>query len=89
MTEQLRNFLTILREKKVLARTGLAHATLYDKLNPKSSRYDPTFPRQVKLGPKAVGWVESEIQSWLESRVNASRAQSQHSNHCAQLEGGE
>jgi prophage regulatory protein len=87
VTEQLRNILTILRLKQVRVRTGLARATLYDKLDPKSSRYDPTFPRQVKIGPKAVGWIESEIQGWIESRINASRALSQHSNQCAQLEG--
>jgi len=75
VTEQKRNIHTILRLKQVRARTGLARATLYDKLDPKSSRHDSTFPRQVKIGPKAVGWIESEIQNWIESRVNASRAQ--------------
>jgi len=26
------------------------------------------FPNRRKLGPKKVGWLESEIQSWLRSR---------------------
>jgi prophage regulatory protein len=26
------------------------------------------FPQSIKLGPRAVGWAESEITAWLESR---------------------
>ena len=26
------------------------------------------FPKPVKLGARAVGWVESEVTTWLESR---------------------
>ena len=29
------------------------------------------FPQRVHLGPRAVGWVEGEIESWLRERVNA------------------
>nr|ART37181.1 D478 [uncultured bacterium] len=31
------------------------------------------FPRRVKIGVRAVGWLESEVTAWLESRVAASR----------------
>lgn len=33
------------------------------------------FPRPISLGTRAVGWIESEINEWLESRVKASREQ--------------
>ncbi|NOX84053.1 MAG: AlpA family transcriptional regulator [Alphaproteobacteria bacterium] len=29
------------------------------------------FPRQVRLGPARVGWVEDEIDEWIEQRVAA------------------
>lgn len=60
----------MLRLKQVVDRTGLSKSNIYDRLNPKSSRYDPTFPRQFKLGVSAVGWLESDIEAWLLSRAN-------------------
>ncbi len=63
----------ILRRKQVEARTGLSRTTIYDRINPKSPRYDSTFPKPISLGPGAVGWVESELNSWIESRIVASR----------------
>lgn len=65
----------LIRIKQVISRTGLSKSAIYDKLDTKSPRYDPTFPRQLSLGVGAVAWVESEIDSWLTSRpvVNASR----------------
>jgi len=75
MAEELRRALTILRRKQVEARTGLSTSGLYDRLNPKSPRYDPSFPSQVRLsdGGTAVGWIESEVEAWIESRIRASR----------------
>ncbi len=74
MAERIQNAkgITILRLKQVSECTGLSRSTIYDRMNPKSPRYDPTFPKSVELGPGAVGWVESEIQAWLASRVNGS-----------------
>ena len=31
------------------------------------------FPRSVKIGSRAKGWVQSEIIGWLEQRINDSR----------------
>lgn len=28
------------------------------------------FPKRVKLGNNRVGWVESEVQDWLQSRID-------------------
>lgn len=65
--------LTILRRKQVEARTGLSRSTIYEKINPRSPRYDPTFPKQVRLGNDAVGWVEAEINRWIATRIRSSR----------------
>ena len=29
------------------------------------------FPPRVHLGPRAVGWVEEEVESWLRKRMEA------------------
>ena len=53
----------ILRLPAVMARTGYSAMTLWRK------ERDGTFPRRVKLGPNSVGWIESEIERWIESRI--------------------
>jgi predicted DNA-binding transcriptional regulator AlpA len=32
-----------------------------------------TFPNWVSLAGRAVGWLEAEIQEWLQRRIEASR----------------
>lgn len=59
----------VLRLPSLTDRVGLATATIYDKLDPKSPRHDPTFPLPVSLGQRAVGWVEEEIDGWLLARI--------------------
>lgn len=76
MSENLKAALTILRRKQVEARTGLSRSTIYAKLkrNPKRpSDYDPTFPRPISIGAKAVGWIEAEVNAWLEMQIEVSR----------------
>ena len=65
--------ITILRQKQLRAVVGLAPSTVWDRINPNSPRYDPTFPKPVRLGTRSVGWLSSEIQDWLAARVLASR----------------
>lgn len=67
------NPLNILRRKQLETKTGLSRSTIYDKMNSHSTRHDPTFPKQISLGLDAVGWIESEVEAWIESRIRASR----------------
>jgi prophage regulatory protein len=68
--------LSILRRRDLEARLKLSRSTIYDKINPDSLRYDATFPKPIRLGNgSAVGWVESEVESWLRERIEASRKQ--------------
>ena len=57
--------------KDLIYHTGLSSTTIYDMLDKKSKRYDPTFPIQVKLSKGRVAWVESEISEWIEGRIAA------------------
>ena len=59
--------LCILRRREVEARTGLSRSTIYQRCSMK------TFPTPVRLGGRAVGWVESEIEAWLQEQVESSR----------------
>ena len=60
--------LTILRLSEVKARTGLARSTIYDRIKTGS------FPAQVSLGPRAVGWLASDVEDWIAGQVKRSRA---------------
>ncbi|EKM8121281.1 AlpA family phage regulatory protein [Enterobacter hormaechei] len=62
------NPVKMLRIKDVMEKLSIARATIYDWLNDKSPRYDPTFPIQRRLGTKSVGWLESELDDWLNNR---------------------
>ena len=57
----------VLRLPAVMARTGLARSTIYEKI----SRNE--FPRHVKLGARASGWIAAEVEDWLERRIAESR----------------
>lgn len=67
MAEQVQQMPAILRRKQVEARTGLRRSTIYAKVA------SGEFPAPIRLGARAVGWVESEISRWLEARIAASR----------------
>jgi prophage regulatory protein len=43
--------------------TGLARSTIYKYIS------DGSFPKPVRLGVKAVAWVESEVQEWIQERI--------------------
>ncbi|MBS0368051.1 MAG: AlpA family phage regulatory protein [Proteobacteria bacterium] len=76
MAAQLQTALTILRRKQVEARTGLSRSAIYAKLrhNPKRpGDYDPTFPKQISVGAKAVGWIEAEVLDWINAQIKKSR----------------
>jgi predicted DNA-binding transcriptional regulator AlpA len=57
-----------LRLPDVKAVTGLSKTSLYALIKEKS------FPAPVRLGPRAVAWVKSEIRQWAIERVQASRS---------------
>ena len=62
---------TILRLSQVEERTGLSGSYIYNLMS------NDEFPRPIKLGPRAVGWVESDINDWLMERIAESRGSKQ------------
>lgn len=59
------NTIKVLRLKDLISKLGMARSTIYDRANPKSPRYDSTFPKPIKLGLSAIGWLEHEVDAWL------------------------
>jgi len=57
----------ILRLPQVCKVTGLGRSMIYQL---ESTR---RFPCRVRISARAVGWVESEVQSWLADRVDRHR----------------
>jgi prophage regulatory protein len=58
---------TILRLPAVKSTTGLSRSTIYLRVAQGS------FPRPVSLGERSVGWLEEEIQEWLQRQIDACR----------------
>lgn len=52
----------ILRLPQVKGRCGLARSSIYARVK------EGSFPAPVNLGERAVGWLESEIDAWIEAR---------------------
>jgi prophage regulatory protein len=53
-----------LKRPEIEHRTGLKRSTIYDKMK------DGTFPKPVKLGARAVAWLEPEIDAWIKERIS-------------------
>lgn len=58
----------ILRRPQVQARTGLPKSTLFQKVAAGQ------FPKPIKLGARATGWLVEDVDRWITERVAASRS---------------
>ncbi len=56
-------FPVIWRWRKVSEVTGLKPSTM------RNLEKKGIFPRRVAIGPKAVGWISSEIEDWIRERI--------------------
>ena len=57
----------IIRLPEVVKSTGLARSTIYKKI------MEGNFPKPIALGSKSVGWVESDIENWIQGRISESK----------------
>jgi prophage regulatory protein len=55
----------LLRITKVQARTGLSRASVWRLVR------DASFPAPVRIGRRAVAWLDTEIDSWIANCVKA------------------
>ena len=59
--------LRVLRLAQVKARTGRSRSSIYADI--KAGR----FIAPISIGPRAVGWLEHEIDEWIAARIAESR----------------
>lgn len=57
----------VLRLPQVCHRVGLCRSMIY------RLESEGRFPRRIKLGLRAVGWIESEVEAWIRERAERSR----------------
>lgn len=57
----------IMRMKGVVELTGLSRSSIYQKIACNQ------FPKQVRLGARAVGWLHDEVNGWLDHQITVSR----------------
>lgn len=67
MSRTLEFIMRILKLKEVIARTSLGKTTIYMLIKNKQ------FPKQIQLGPRSVGWLESEIDGWILEKITSTR----------------
>lgn len=65
MTKQNDRYLRI---QEVVDRTGLSLPTIYRYIRSNQ------FPKQTKLGARASGWLESEVNEWITQKSQAKAA---------------
>ena len=58
---------TLIKLPTVKQRTTLSTSEIYRRIEA------GTFPAQVRLGAKAVAWLEHEIDTWISETVEQSR----------------
>lgn len=59
----------ILRLPDVKAKTGFGRSTIYALMA------SGDFPRSIRIGARAVGWLESEVNDWISQRSQARHCQ--------------
>nr|QWI65267.1 AlpA family transcriptional regulator [Salmonella enterica subsp. enterica] len=59
---------SLIRLPEVLKRTGFGKAWIYRLIS------EGRFPAPVKIGTRAVAFVESEIDEWIETVISSSRS---------------
>lgn len=53
----------ILRLRDVKSQTGLSRSSIYAFIQ------KGEFPKPIKLGPKASGWLAEEVQEWINNKL--------------------
>ena len=58
----------VLRLPSVKDISGLSRSTIYLRIK------KGDFPKPISLGDRAVGWLEKDIEDWLEQKIKDSQA---------------
>ena len=55
----------IIRKPELLAQLGVTHTTVW--------RWEKAgkFPKRLRLGKNACGWLKSEVEAWIQAKADA------------------
>ena len=53
----------VLRLPEVVTKLGIGRTSIYKWMN------QGLFPQSIHLGPRSVGWLESDIDNWLKQKT--------------------
>jgi prophage regulatory protein len=57
----------LIRLKEVMNRTGYSRSWIYELIKAHE------FPAHIQLGPRAIAFIESEINEWINGKIYHSR----------------
>jgi prophage regulatory protein len=60
----------VMKNPRILRRRDVAELVGYSSVHLARLEKAGTFPKRVRLGANAVGWVEHEIHEWIAARVS-------------------
>ena len=60
-----KNLMRFLRLPEVIQISGYRRTSIYEMIKAGN------FPAPVHLGPRAVAWLESEVEAWMQERIDA------------------
>ncbi|MBQ4890595.1 AlpA family transcriptional regulator [Shewanella sp. MMG014] len=60
-------FEKVIRMPEVKNKTGLSRSSIYLRIS------KGEFPASISLGERAVGWLESDVEQWIDERIAASK----------------
>lgn len=55
----------VIRLEEVIKMTSLSRSTIYTLIQ------QGAFPKPIKIGKRAIGFIIDEIEKWLQSRMNS------------------
>ena len=61
------DFSTVIRMPQLTKMVGISRSMIYLKMNEKSNYFDSAFPKPIKIGQKAMGWLLSDIFIYIRS----------------------
>jgi len=62
----------LIRPKKLAKKLGIGISTLYERMK------EPDFPRKVRISRQCTAFNESEIEEWIEKKIEKKRDNSSH-----------
>ncbi len=65
---QNQNLVRLLKLTDVLRILSISKAYHFALLNKNSKSYDPTYPKPISIGTRAVRYSEQELSTWIQTK---------------------